>query len=290
MSLVTCGSVQSRNVWNYTRLMDCIQTCSLRLHTRTICDWCWRRRSWNGANGHQCWQRSMIWRSWLHIFWTFRKNCPFPHARLTWTDLCMRQNITAKYPNCKLRLTTCLQMWASTSTITSALGQQQWRTCGRPKMFIYNNLLGCLVFASRTGIWHTAIFENHWWSRVPSKSSWQMCWWNLRRTPIVLRDCLSVSLLKKLQTRYMYWYCWRNQPKGKMGRKESFKDIRSIAFIVNITQTRPPSKQKTSWHCEACLGSNGEVYPLWAPSTGQKCFQMHIVHGLPPKQRHTAQG
>ena len=90
MSLVTCGSVQSRNVWNYTRLMDCIQTCSLRLHTRTICDWCWRRRSWNEANGHQHWQRSMVWRSWLHIFWTFRKNCPFPHAQLTWTDLCMR--------------------------------------------------------------------------------------------------------------------------------------------------------------------------------------------------------
>ena len=41
--------------------------------------------------------------------------------------------------------------------------------------------------------------------------------------------------------------------------------------------------------CEACVGSNGEVYPLCVPSTGQMCFEMHIVHGLPPKQCHTSQ-
>ena len=50
--------------------------------------------------------------------------------------------------------------------------------------------------------------------------------------------------LKKLQTRYMYWYCWGNQPKGKMGRKVSFKDTRSIVFIVNITLTRPHQNRR----------------------------------------------
>ena len=38
--------------------------------------------------------------------------------------------------------------------------------------------------------------------------------------PQRLRDShrLSVPLLKKLQTRHMYLYCWRNQPQRKMGR------------------------------------------------------------------------
>ena len=125
------------------------------------------------------------------------------------------------------------QVWASTST------QSLLHWVNRPKMLNYDNLQGCWVFASWMSICHTAIFENHWWSTVPSKSSWKMHWWNLRRTPIVLRDCLLVPLLKKFQTSYMCWYCWRNQSKGKKGRKESFKDTRSIVFIAEITWTRP---------------------------------------------------
>ena len=62
-SLATRGSVPSRRVWNYTRLTDSVQTCSLRLRTRTIRDWCWGRRSWNEANGHWHWRRLMVWRS-----------------------------------------------------------------------------------------------------------------------------------------------------------------------------------------------------------------------------------
>ena len=69
--------------------------------------------------------------------------------------------------------------------------------------------------------------------------------------------------LKKLQTRYMYWYCWGNQPKGKMGRKESFKDTRSIVFIVNITPTRPHQNRRPV----------GTVRPVW----GQMVKYTHFV-------------
>ena len=64
--------------------------------------------------------------------------------------------------------------------------------------------------------------------------------------------------LKKLQTRYMYWYCWGNQPKGKMGRKE-----RRIVFIVNITPTRPHQDRR----------SVGTVRPVW----GQMVKYTHFV-------------
>lgn len=160
--------------------------------------------------------------SWWHVFWTCRENCSFPHARMTWRTSASGKTSWAS------SLSACCA-WIPVNKcehrhpITSTLGQHQLRMCGIPKMLIYDNLLGCWIFASRTSIWQTAIFGNHRWSTVLPKSSWQMRSWNLR-TPIVLRNCLLVPLLKKLQTRYMCWYCWRNQTKEKMGRTGSFKD------------------------------------------------------------------
>lgn len=63
---LTSVASPARCVRNCQRLMDCIQTCSLRLQTRNICNWRWGRRSWNRANGHWHWQRLMVWRSWDH--------------------------------------------------------------------------------------------------------------------------------------------------------------------------------------------------------------------------------
>ena len=72
--------------------------------------------------------------------------------------------------------------------------------------------------------------------------------------------------LKKLQTRYMYWYCWGKQPKGKMGRKGSFKDTRSIVFIVNITLTRPHQNRRPV----------GTVRPVWGQMVKYTPF-VHLV-------------
>ena len=75
----------------------------------------------------------------------------------------------------------------------------------------------------------------------------------------------------------------------KDGKERKFQRYQKYYFYCQHNPHKTPLKQKTHWHCEACVGSNGEVYPPCAPSTGQKCFQMHRVHGLPPKQCHTAQ-
>ena len=77
---------------------------------------------------------------------------------------------------------------------------------------------------------------------------------------------------------------------GKDGKESKFQRYQKYCFYCQHNPDKAPSKQKTSWHCQACVGSNGEVHPLCAPSTGWKYFQMHIVHGLPQKRRHTAQG
>ena len=64
--------------------------------------------------------------------------------------------------------------------------------------------------------------------------------------------------------------------KGKDGKERKFQRYQKYCFYCQHNPDKAPSKQKTSWHCEACVESNGEVCPLCAPSTGQKCFQMHI--------------
>ena len=73
--------------------------------------------------------------------------------------------------------------------------------------------------------------------------------------------------LKKLQARYMYWYCWRNQPKGKMGRKGIFKDTRSIVFIVDITPTRPHQNRRPV----------GTVRPVWGQMMKYTCFVLLVL-------------
>ena len=78
--------------------------------------------------------------------------------------------------------------------------------------------------------------------------------------------------------------------KAKDGKVRKFQRYREYCFYCQHNPDKVPSKQKTSWHCETCVGSNGEVHTLYAHSTGRKCFQMHIVHGLPPKQRSHCSG
>ena len=75
--------------------------------------------------------------------------------------------------------------------------------------------------------------------------------------------------------------------KGKDGEERDFQRYQKYCFYCQHNPVGNPSKQKTSFHCKACVGPNGQVYPLCQPSTGRSCFQMHIVNGLPPKQRHT---
>ena len=58
-------------------------------------------------------------------------------------------------------------------------------------------------------------------------------------------------------------------------------------FYCQHNPNKAPEEQKTSWHCEACVGPNGQVYPLCDPKTGRKRFEFHIVHGLPPKRQYS---
>ena len=58
-------------------------------------------------------------------------------------------------------------------------------------------------------------------------------------------------------------------------------------FYCQHNPNKAPEEQKTSWHCEAYVGPNGQVYPLCDPKTGRKRFEFHIVHGLPPKRQYS---
>ena len=58
-------------------------------------------------------------------------------------------------------------------------------------------------------------------------------------------------------------------------------------FYCQHNPNNVPEERKTSWHCEACVGPNGQVYPLCDPKTRRKCFELHIVHGLPPKRQYS---
>ena len=45
---------------------------------------------------------------------------------------------------------------------------------------------------------------------------------------------------------------------SRSGKKTGTK---STAFIASTTLIKPQKSKKTSWHCEACVGPNGQVYP-----------------------------
>lgn len=72
----------------------------------------------------------------------------------------------------------------------------------------------------------------------------------------------------------------------KDGEARQFMWYQNYCFYCQHNPSKPPAAQKTSYHCVACVGSNGELYPLWNPDTGRDCFQLHIVHGLPQKWRY----
>ena len=72
----------------------------------------------------------------------------------------------------------------------------------------------------------------------------------------------------------------------KYGKEQEFKRYQKYCFYCQHDPTKPPVIQKTSYHCIACVGSNGELYPLCNPDTGRDCFQLHILHGLPQKRRY----
>ena len=69
----------------------------------------------------------------------------------------------------------------------------------------------------------------------------------------------------------------------KNGKEREFKRYQKYCFYCQHDPTKPPVIQKTSYYCKACVGLNGELYPLCSPDTGRDCFQLHIVHGLPKK-------
>ena len=58
-------------------------------------------------------------------------------------------------------------------------------------------------------------------------------------------------------------------------------------FYCQHNPNKAPEEQKTSWHCEACVGPNGQVYRLCHTKTERKCFELHIAHGLPLERRYS---
>ena len=72
----------------------------------------------------------------------------------------------------------------------------------------------------------------------------------------------------------------------KDGKARQFKRYQKYCFYCQHNPSKPPAVQKTSYYCVACVGSNGELYPLCNPDTGRDCFQLHILHGLPQKRRY----
>ena len=75
--------------------------------------------------------------------------------------------------------------------------------------------------------------------------------------------------------------------KGKDGQERAFQRFQKYCYYCQHNPEERPEKRKTSYHCEACVGPNGQVYPLCQPSTGRHCFQKHIVNGIPTKRYHT---
>ena len=71
----------------------------------------------------------------------------------------------------------------------------------------------------------------------------------------------------------------------KSGKPRQFKRYQKYCFYCQHNPAQEPVSQKTSYHCVACIGTNGEVYPLCSPDTGRDCFEKHIKHGLPQKRR-----
>ena len=69
------------------------------------------------------------------------------------------------------------------------------------------------------------------------------------------------------------------QKQTKDGVEQERKNNRyqKYCFYCQHNPNKAPEERKTSWHCEVCVGPNGQMYPLCDPKTGRKCFQLHIV-------------
>ena len=102
---------------------------------------------------------------------------------------------------------------------------------------------------------------------------------------------LGIGLPVEIEAPKIHALVYLEKPvRDKDGNDRQFSRYQKYCYYCQHNPSKGPSVKKTSWHCEACKGSRGEVYPLCAPSTGRKCFQLHVEHGLPPKRRHTAHG
>ena len=79
------------------------------------------------------------------------------------------------------------------------------------------------------------------------------------------------------------------QKPTKSGVEQEMKNSRyqKYCFYCQHNPNKAPEERKTSWHCEACVVPNGRVYPLCDPKTERRCFELHIVNGLPPKRRYS---
>ena len=71
----------------------------------------------------------------------------------------------------------------------------------------------------------------------------------------------------------------------KEGNTRSFQRYQKYCYVCQHNPGKNPVKFKTSYHCQACVGPNGERYPLCSPNTGRNCFQLHVRDGLPKKRR-----
>ena len=74
----------------------------------------------------------------------------------------------------------------------------------------------------------------------------------------------------------------RPKGSGKEGQKGRYQ---KYCYYCQHNPATEPVIRKTSYYCEACLGPNGEQYPLCHPDTGRECMKLHIINGMPTKRR-----
>ena len=94
---------------------------------------------------------------------------------------------------------------------------------------------------------------------------------------VPIPDIAKVHVLKLLQ----------KPTKDGVEQEKKNNQYQKYCFYCQHNPNKAPEERKTSWHCEACVGPNGQVYLICDLKTGRKCFKLHIVHGLPPKRRYS---